>query len=106
VLLNQWLECGGQHEVAAAWREFAGTYAYERIMDRERGEDTFRSDETALIPFAYTYETWCFDRTRPDSAGEYPIVLWDHELRAATDRYPDFDSWFAGEVEPYLFGDG
>lgn len=105
VQLNQWMECAGQHEVAASWREFQGTYAYERIMDRERGEDTFGSDETALIPFASTYEQWCFDRRRPDSAGEYPIVLWDHELREAIARYPQFDAWFAKEVEPYLFGD-
>jgi hypothetical protein len=105
VQLNQWPGCAGQHEVAASWREFQGTYDYERIMDRERGEDTFRSDETALIPFAHTYEDWCFDRTRPDSAGEYPIVLWDHELRQATDCYPHFDAWFAEEVEPCLFGD-
>lgn len=104
VQLNQWLECARQHEVSASWREFQGTYAYERIMDRERGEDTFQSDESALIPFASTYEQWCFDRTRPDSSGEYPIVLWDHELREATDRYPQFDAWFAREVEPYLFG--
>ena len=45
VMLNLWMECGGQHEVAAQWREFQGAYAYERIMDRERGEDTFASDE-------------------------------------------------------------
>jgi hypothetical protein len=105
VLLNQSMECAKYHEVAASWRAFQGTYDYERIMDRERGEDTFRSDETVLIPFAHTYEDWCFDRTRPDSAGEYPIVLWDHERREATDMYPQFDAWFAAEVESYLFGD-
>ena len=105
VMLNRWMECGTLHEIAAQWREFQGTYAYERIMDRERSEDTFASDETALIPFAHTYETWCFDRTRQDSAGEFPIVLWDHEMREATDRYTDFDEWFAGEVEPFLFGE-
>ncbi|MGH7488910.1 MAG: hypothetical protein ACREMY_25405, partial [bacterium] len=80
-------------------------YASERVMDRERGENNFRSDETALIPFATTYEDWCFDRTRPDRAGEYPVVLWDHELRTAEDRYPNFSAWFAGEFERYLFGD-
>ncbi|HEX9055941.1 MAG TPA: SMI1/KNR4 family protein [Ktedonobacterales bacterium] len=105
VQLNQWMECARQHEIAAAWREFQGIYAYERIMDRERGENTFGSDETALIPFASTFDAWCFDRTRPDSAGEYPIVLWDHEARAATEHYPQFDAWFADEVEPYLFDD-
>ena len=105
VMLNAWMKCGAQHEIAARWREFQGVYADERVMDRERSENTFRSDETALIPFATTYEDWCFDRTRPNSAGEYPVVLWDHELRAAEDRYPNFDSWFAGEFERYLFGD-
>lgn len=105
VLLNLWMECGGQHEVAAQWREFQGTYAYERIMDRERGENTFLSDETALIPFAHTNDDWCFDRTRRDSAGEFPIVFWDHEMREAADRYTDFDGWFAGEVKSYLFGE-
>jgi SMI1 / KNR4 family (SUKH-1) len=103
VQLNLWQECARQHEVAASWREFQGIYAYERIMDRERGRDTFRSDESVLIPFAYTYGQWCFDRTRPDGAGEYPIVFWDHELREAADRYVHFDAWFAEEVESYLF---
>ena len=105
VMQNAWMKCGGQHEITARWREFQGVYASERVMDRERGENTFRSDETALIPFATTYEDWCFDRTRPNSAGEYPVVLWDHELRAAEDRYPNFGAWFAGEFERYLFAD-
>lgn len=105
VQLNQWNVGNPQHEVAASWRAFQGIYEYERIMDRERGENTFRSDKTVLIPFAHTYEAWCFDRTRPDSNDEYPIALWDHERREATDCYPNFDAWFAEEVEPYLFGE-
>lgn len=103
VLLNLWMDCRGHNEIAARWREFQGTYAYERIMDRERGVDTFLSDETALVPFAHTYEDWCFDRARPAAHGEYPIGLWDHEAREATDQYKDFDDWFSGEVEPYLW---
>ncbi len=98
VLLNLWMECGYQHEIAAFWREFQGTYAYERVMDRERGEDTFRSDETLLVPFAYTYETWCFDRTRADPHGEYPVVLWDHEDWRALDYYTNFTSWLRDEL--------
>jgi hypothetical protein len=103
VMLILWMKCGGQDEVAARWREFQGTYAHERIMNRERSEDTFLSDETALIPFAHTYDDWCFDRTRPDAGGDHPIMLWGHEAREATDRFRNFDSWFAGEVETYIW---
>lgn len=102
VLLNAWLECAGQHEVTALWREFQGSYAYERIRDRERGQDTFLSDETALVPFAVTNTLWCFDRARPNAEGEYPIVLWDSEVRQARDGYPDFAAWFADQIEAFL----
>jgi hypothetical protein len=40
-----------------------------------------------------------------DIARELPIVLWDHETREATDRYTNFDAWFAGEAKRYLFGE-
>ncbi|HEY7023169.1 MAG TPA: SMI1/KNR4 family protein [Ktedonobacterales bacterium] len=106
VLLYNWLECQGFMEIAAQWRAFQGVYQYERIMDRERGENSFLSDETALVPFAYTYEHWCFDRTRQTYPGDYPVMFWDHETRGATERYRDFGDWFAGEVESYLFGEG
>jgi SMI1 / KNR4 family (SUKH-1) len=106
VLLNYWSECEKFLEIAAQWRGFQGNYQYERIMDRERGEDSFLSDETALVPFTYTYEHWCFDRTRQSYPGEYPVMFWDHETRGATERYRDFGDWFAGEVESYLFGEG
>lgn len=102
VVLNFWLECAGQHEVAALWREFQGTYAYERIQDRERGENTFLSDETALVPFAFTNGIWCFDWTHPDAAGEYPIVFWDAEVRQARTVYPDFVAWFADQMGIFL----
>ncbi len=103
VILNQWLECSHQHEIAAQWREFQGVYDYERIRDWENGEQTFLSDETIMVPFAQTYDAWCFDRTRPNADGEYPVMFWDHELREAREMYPDFLAWFAGEVDPYIF---
>src|SRR5215468_9863782 len=78
---------------------------YERIMDRERGEDTFLMDETTLVPFAYTSDEWCFDRTRQNENVDYPVMFWDHETRGATERYRDFGDWFVGEVESYLFGE-
>ncbi|GEM_PF-7111253 len=102
VLLNQWLDCQPYHEIAAQWRAFQGVYAYERIMDRERGENIFRSDERQLIPFAHTYETWCFDHARQSPDGERHIVLWDHEQREAEDTYATFAEWFAHEVASYL----
>jgi SMI1/KNR4 family protein SUKH-1 len=104
VVLNQWLKCEDQFEIAAYWRAFQGTYDYERIRDWENGKNTFFSDETLLVPFAYTFETWCFDRTRSGANGEYPVIFWDHETREAQESYSDFSSWFAGEIEPYLFG--
>lgn len=104
VVLNQWSECEKyRHEIAAEWRSFQGVYDYERIMDWERGENSFGSDETILVPFAYTYETWCFDRTRSNENGEYPVMLWDHETREASESYADFPAWFSNEIVPYLF---
>lgn len=104
VVLNQWLECEHHFEITAYWRAFQGTYDYERIRDWEHAKNTFLSDETLLVPFAHTFETWCFDRTRPGRNGEYPVIFWDHETRKAHDSYEDFSSWFMGEIEPYLFG--
>jgi SMI1-KNR4 cell-wall len=104
VVLNKWLECERYGEIAAQWRGFQGVYDYEHIRDWENGEHTFCSDETILVPFGYTYEIWCFDRSRPGANGEYPVIFWDHETREASDAYRDFSSWFAGEIEPYLFG--
>ncbi len=104
VLFNHWLECEKYpHEIAANWRVFQGIYDYERIRDWENSRETFASDETILVPFAFTYETWCFDRTRRDKNGEYPIVLWDHETREARDYYVDFTTWLSQEVEAYFF---
>lgn len=104
VVLNQWLECEKyQHEIAAQWRSFQGLYDYERIMDWERGENSFGSDETILVPFAYTYENWCFDRTRPGENGEYPVMFWDHETREASEYHANFSSWFSNEIVPYPF---
>ncbi|MDQ2907636.1 MAG: hypothetical protein M3Y81_29355, partial [Chloroflexota bacterium] len=97
-------QCDQHQEIAASWRSFQGVYDYERIRDWENGEHTFLSDETTLVPFGYTYETWCFDRNRPEPDGDYPIIFWDHETRQARDAYPDFSRWFAGEIESYLFG--
>jgi hypothetical protein len=105
VLLDSWLECQGFMEIAARWRAFQGVYQYERTMDRGRGEDSFLSDEAILVPFAYTYEHWCVDRTRQNENGDYPVMFWDHETRGATERYRDFGAWFAGEVVSALFGE-
>lgn len=104
-MLNDWFECEKYNEIASQWRQFQGLYDYEHVMDWEKGENTFNSDETILVPFASTYETWCFDRTRPDTQGEYPVVFWDHERREASDYYSDFSAWFANEVESYFFGE-
>jgi SMI1 / KNR4 family (SUKH-1) len=101
--LNQWLECAPYHEIAAMWRQFQGVYDYERIRDWEEGRNSFLSDETILVPFAQMSDAWCLDRTRQQADGEYPILFWDHETREASERYPDFLAWFAGEIEPYVF---
>lgn len=81
-------------EIASYWFAWQDVLAYERQRDRETGIDTFRSDERKYIPFAYTYDEWCFDRTNPDERGEYPVYFWDHELREATYKYPNFEAWF------------
>lgn len=105
VLLNNWQQCERFREIAAMWRAFQGVYDYERIMDRERGEDTFLMDETTLVPFAHIADEWCFDRTRQSYPGDYPVMFWDHETRGASEKYHDFGDWLASAVESYLFGD-
>lgn len=82
------------HELASYWFQWQDVLAYERQRDRETGITTFRSDEAACVPFAYTIDDWCFDRSHQESNGEYPILFWDHELREATYAYPDFEAWF------------
>jgi hypothetical protein len=52
-----------------------------------------------------TYEHWCFDRTRQDENGDYPLMFWDHKTRGVTERYRNSSPWFAGAVESYLFGE-
>jgi hypothetical protein len=104
VQLNRWMDAPSHNEIAAAWRAFQGDYDYARIMDWEEGINSFESDETILVPFAYFAETYCFDRTRPTAAGEYPVMFWDHELRGATETHPNFLAWFAERVESYIFG--
>lgn len=106
VLFNDWFECEKhQHELAASWRSFQNAYDYERIVDWERGEKIFDPDEAIMVPFAHTYEAWCFDRTRTDANGEYPVMFWDHETCEASEYYADFSAWFAEEVESYLWGE-
>jgi hypothetical protein len=98
-VLNNWFECEKhQHEIAANWRHFQDLYDYERVMDWERGENSFGSDETILVPFAQTDEAWCFDRTRPDANGEYPVLFWDHETREAAEYFADFSTWLIKEI--------
>ncbi len=82
------------HEIAIYWFEWQDVLAYERQRDQQTGINTFLSNERKYIPFAYTYDEWCFDRTSPDERGEYPVYFWDHEMREATYRYPNFASWF------------
>jgi hypothetical protein len=103
VQLNRWMDARSHNEIAAAWRSFQGDYDYARIMDWEEGVNTFETDETILVPFAYFAEAYCFDRTRPNADGEYPVMFWDHELRGTTETHPDFLAWFAERVESYIF---
>jgi hypothetical protein len=86
------------HEIASYWFQWQEIYAYEREQECETGVNTFRSDEKVCIAFASTCDDWCFDRSTSDARGEYPVVFWDHELREATLRYPDFASWFIDNV--------
>ncbi len=86
------------HEITRYWRRWHDVLAYERERDRETGITTFISDERICVPFAYTIDDWCFDRSRPTAEGEYPVLFWDHELREATPQYADFESWFVDIV--------
>ena len=63
-------------------------------MDQERGTVADRSAEQICIPFAQTGDDWCFDRSKPDRDGEYPVLFWDRETRTASWLYPSFGSWF------------
>ncbi len=80
------------HEIGSYWLQWLNVLTYEGQRDRETGINTFLSHEQLYIPFAYTIDDWCFDRSHTNEQGEYPIVFWDHELREATYRYPDFTS--------------
>jgi hypothetical protein len=82
------------HEIASYWLQWQDVLTYERQRDRETGINTFRSDERVCVPFAYTIDDWCFNRSQPNDEGEYPILFWDHELRQAYYEYPDFEAWF------------
>ncbi|GHO74319.1 hypothetical protein KSD_20900 [Ktedonobacter sp. SOSP1-85] len=62
------------------WLQWQDTLAYEREVDRKSGLNTFLSDERTCVPFAYTNDDWCFDRSRQNSQGECPILFWSHEL--------------------------
>lgn len=82
------------HEIASYWFQWHDTLAYERRTELDEGINTFRSDEQICVPFAYTVDDWCFDRSHQAKNGEYPILFWDHELREATHEYSDFEMWF------------
>ena len=103
VLHGDWLHVDHAREIASAWRAFCGVYAEDEALD-----DVARSllDRRVLVPFAQTYERWCFDLSAPRTHGEYPICMWDHELCRAQYRYISFADWLHREFEPYAFGEG
>jgi len=82
------------HEITSYWLQWQDVLEYERERDRETGINTFLSNERVCVPFAYKSDDWCFDRSQHNEDGEYPILFWDHELRKATFKYPDFEAWF------------
>ena len=86
------------HEISSNWLQWQNILAYERGRDRETGINTFISDEHVCVPFARTGDEWCFDCSKPNEQGEYPILFWDHELCEATWKYADFASWFTDTV--------
>ena len=90
------------HEITSYWLQWQDVLEYERERDRQTGINTFRSNERVYVPFAYQTDDWCFDRSRKNEEGEYPIFFWDHELREATFRYPDFEAWFIDRVTDRL----
>lgn len=108
VVANDWLHCSHYQEVTALWRQFQGINASERELDQEAGVNTFLSDERPLVPFLWTAygDLWCFDRSRQQEDGEYPIIFWDHEMREATEHYPTFTHWMEGQLERKVFGKG
>ncbi len=86
------------HEIASYNLMWQSVLQYERQRDQETGINTFLSDERVCVPFASTYDDWCFDRSCAHENNEYPILFWDHESRQATWQYPDFETWFVHEV--------
>lgn len=88
------------HEIASEWWRWQDLYADERQRDQEEGIIADRSDEQAAIPFAQTSDAWCFDRSKPDKTGEYPVFYWDHEQRLREEgvEYPSFEAWFLDEI--------
>jgi SMI1-KNR4 cell-wall len=106
-LLTQWGR-PSYHEVASDWWQWQDMYAYERQRDQEEGIIADHLDEQIAIPFARTADAWCFDRSKPDEMGEYPVFYWDHELcnRETDVEYPSFEAWFLdGVIGGKLFED-
>ena len=105
VVANDWIHCAPYEEVTARWRQFQGVYASERERDQEEGVNSFLSDERPLVPFLWTAygDIWCFDRSRQQADGEYPIMYWDNEKREATERYSNFTSWMEHQLERMVF---
>lgn len=104
--------------------QLAGAYALpfwetywvgdESLADREivAANRAEREDsEVPLPPYLVAFHNngcgdhYCFDTTRPDLAGEYPIVFWDHESTAEANMAdlvvmaPTFAHWLMDQVE-------
>ncbi len=99
---SDWLDCDHMHEIAANWRLFYGVYSDEGFAMEPYIREALNNK--TLIPFAETYDTWCFDRSRQSQAGEYPIGIWDHETCEITFAYTNIGEWIQHEFIPYMFG--
>ena len=60
--------------------------------DFEVGNIT-NSKYKSLIPFAYTFDSWCYNRFFTDVAGEFSVYLWDHEQTKPVREEKSFYEW-------------
>lgn len=100
VLQGDWLHVDHAHEISAVSRVFYGVYDDDGGLDEVA---RILLGRKVIIPFAQTYERWCFDRSAPSTDGEYPILMWDHELCRARYLYTTFADWLQREFVPYIF---
>ena len=82
------------HEILFEWHQWISIYEYANEEDVANEENIFQTNYHTLLPFAYTFDAWCFDLSDTRTDHDYPVMIWDHEDRSATLKANNFAEWF------------